>query len=75
MGYWKYKTKQYMEINLDLFYKLQECPKKFSFYKNEKRKTPGELFQTLYEKKLKDRNIEIYAVAKATGDDFEAWNS
>ncbi len=29
--------------------------------------------QTLYEKKFKDRNIEIYSVGKATGDDFEEW--
>jgi len=36
-----------------------------------KKTTPK--LQTLYEKKLKDRNIEIYAVAKATGDDFVAW--
>jgi len=36
-----------------------------------KKTTPK--LQTLYEKKFKSRNIEIYAVAKATGDDFEAW--
>lgn len=29
--------------------------------------------QTLYEKKLRDRNVEIFAVGKATGDDFEKW--
>jgi len=29
--------------------------------------------QTLYDKKFKDRNIEIYSVGKATGDDFEDW--
>ena len=29
--------------------------------------------QTLYDKKFKERNVEIYAVAKATGDDFEKW--
>ncbi|MCG8576473.1 MAG: DUF5106 domain-containing protein [Flavobacteriales bacterium] len=29
--------------------------------------------QTLYEKKFKERNVEIYAVGKATGDDFERW--
>lgn len=28
---------------------------------------------TLYSEKFKDRNVEIYAVGKATGDDFEAW--
>jgi peroxiredoxin len=27
----------------------------------------------LYNKKFKDRNIQIYSVGKATGDDFEAW--
>lgn len=27
----------------------------------------------LYNEKLKDRNIEVYAVGKATGDDFEKW--
>lgn len=36
-----------------------------------KKSTPK--LQTLYEKKFKARNIEIYAVAKATGDDFEDW--
>lgn len=29
--------------------------------------------QTLYEKKFKDRNIEIYAVGKAIDKDFEKW--
>ena len=29
--------------------------------------------QTLYEKKWKDRNIEIFAVGKAVGEDFENW--
>lgn len=29
--------------------------------------------QTLYTQKFKPRNIEVYAVARATGDDFEAW--
>jgi thiol-disulfide isomerase/thioredoxin len=27
----------------------------------------------LYNKKFKDRNIEVYSVGKATGEDFEAW--
>lgn len=36
-----------------------------------KKSTPK--LQTLYEKKFKQRGIEVYAVAKATGDDFEAW--
>lgn len=29
--------------------------------------------QTLYEKKFRDRNIEIYAVGKAIGEDFGKW--
>ena len=29
--------------------------------------------QTLYEQKFKERGIEIYAVGKAVGDDFEKW--
>lgn len=29
--------------------------------------------QTLYEKKFRDRNIEIFAVGKAIGEDFEKW--
>jgi len=29
--------------------------------------------QMLYEKKFKERGIEVFAVAKATGDDFEDW--
>lgn len=36
-----------------------------------KKTTPK--LQTLYDKKLKDRNVEIYAVGKATGEDFEDW--
>lgn len=36
-----------------------------------KKETPK--LQTLYEKKLKDRNVEVFAVGKATGDDFEDW--
>jgi thiol-disulfide isomerase/thioredoxin len=27
----------------------------------------------LYDEKFKDRNIEVYSVGKATGEDFEAW--
>jgi len=29
--------------------------------------------QKLYEEKLKARNVEIFAIGKAEGDDFEAW--
>lgn len=36
-----------------------------------KKETPK--LQTLYEEKLKDRNVAVYAVGKATGDDFEDW--
>lgn len=36
-----------------------------------KSETP--LLQMLYEKKLKARGIEIYAVAQATGEEFDAW--
>jgi thiol-disulfide isomerase/thioredoxin len=36
-----------------------------------KKTTPK--LQTLYEKKFKDRNIEIFSVGKAVGDDFPKW--
>jgi thiol-disulfide isomerase/thioredoxin len=36
-----------------------------------KKTTPK--LQTLYEKKLKDRNIEVFSVGKAIGKDFEGW--
>lgn len=36
-----------------------------------KKTTPK--LQELYEKKLKARNVEVFAVGKATGDDFEKW--
>ena len=29
--------------------------------------------QTLYEKKYRERNVEIFAIGKAVGDDFEKW--
>lgn len=29
--------------------------------------------QTLYDKKFKKRNVEIYSVGKATGEDYEDW--
>jgi thiol-disulfide isomerase/thioredoxin len=31
--------------------------------------------QTLYEKKFRERNIEIFAVGKAVGDDFDKWKA
>ena len=36
-----------------------------------KKTTPK--LQTLYDKKFRDRNIEIFSVGKAVGKDFEAW--
>ena len=36
-----------------------------------KKETPK--LEKLYREKLKERNVEIFAVGKATGDDFEAW--
>lgn len=30
---------------------------------------------TLYDKKLKDRNVEIFAVGKAVGEDFDKWKA
>jgi thiol-disulfide isomerase/thioredoxin len=38
-----------------------------------KKETPK--LQKLYAQKLKERNVEIYAVGKATGDDFENWKA
>ena len=29
----------------------------------------------LYREKLKERNVEVFAIGKATGEDFEAWKS
>lgn len=31
------------------------------------------LLETLYEKKLKNRNVEVFAISKAIGEDFETW--
>lgn len=31
--------------------------------------------QTLYEKKFRDRNIEIFAIGKAVGEDFDKWKA
>ncbi|MCB0478002.1 MAG: redoxin domain-containing protein [Crocinitomicaceae bacterium] len=36
-----------------------------------KKATPK--LQTLYEKKFKKRNIEVYAIGKAQGEDFDKW--
>jgi thiol-disulfide isomerase/thioredoxin len=38
-----------------------------------KKTTPK--LQVLYDKKFKERNIEIYSVGKATGEDFEDWKT
>ncbi|MDX1444970.1 MAG: redoxin domain-containing protein, partial [Lishizhenia sp.] len=36
-----------------------------------KKETPK--LSKLYNQKLKDRNVEVFAVGKATGEDFEKW--
>lgn len=36
-----------------------------------KKTTPK--LEDLYKKKFKDRNVEVFGVGKATGEDFEAW--
>jgi thiol-disulfide isomerase/thioredoxin len=38
-----------------------------------KKTTPK--LETLYQKKFKDRNVEIFSVGKAIGEDFEKWKS
>ncbi len=38
-------------------------------------KTSMPKLQLLYEKKLKARGVEIYAVADATGDDYDLWKN
>lgn len=38
-----------------------------------KKTTPK--LQNLFEQKLKDRNVAVIGIGKATGDDFEAWKS
>lgn len=38
-----------------------------------KKSTPK--LQTLYEEKFRERNVPIYAIGKASGDDFEDWKA
>lgn len=38
-------------------------------------KTETPLLEKLYTEKLKPRNIEVYAIGEATGNDFELWKS
>lgn len=57
------------------FYKIKSEYKILYFWDPNcghcKKTTPK--LQDLYTAKFKERNIEIYAIAKATGEDFEAW--
>jgi len=57
------------------FYKIKSEYKILYFWDPNcghcKKTTPK--LQKLYDAKFKERGIEIYAVSKATGDDFEAW--
>lgn len=57
------------------FYKIKSDYKILYFWDPNcghcKKTTPK--LQKLYDAKFKERGVEIYAVSKATGDDFEAW--
>jgi thiol-disulfide isomerase/thioredoxin len=59
------------------FYKLKAEYKILYFWDPNcghcKKVTPK--LEDLYQAKFKERGIEIYAVGKATGDDFEAWKT
>lgn len=63
------------DVNWRDFYSLKSDYTILYFWDPEcghcKKTTPK--LQTLYEKKFKDRNVEIFAVGKATGEDFEKW--
>ncbi len=63
------------DVNWKDFYSLQKDYTILYFWDPDcghcKKITPK--LQTLYHEKLKDRNVEIFAVGKATGDDFEKW--
>jgi thiol-disulfide isomerase/thioredoxin len=63
------------DVNWVDFYSLEKEYTVLYFWDPEcghcKKITPK--LQTLYEKKFRDRNIEIFAVGKAVGDDFEKW--
>lgn len=63
------------DVNWKDFYSLKSEYTILYFWDPEcghcKKTTPK--LQELYAKKLKARNVEIFAVGKATGDDFEKW--
>ena len=63
------------DVNWKDFYSLKSEYTILYFWDPEcghcKKTTPK--LQTLYEKKFKARNVEIFSVGKATGDDFEKW--
>lgn len=63
------------DVNWKDFYSLKSDYTILYFWDPEcghcKKTTPK--LQTLYEKKFKARNVEIFAVGKATAEDFEKW--
>lgn len=63
------------DINWRDFYSLESDYTLLYFWDPEcghcKKITPK--LQTLYSKKLRDRNVEIFAVGKAVGEDFQKW--
>jgi thiol-disulfide isomerase/thioredoxin len=63
------------DVNWKNFYDLKSEYTILYFWDPEcghcKKVTPK--LQELYSKKLKARNVEVFAVGKATGDDFEKW--
>ncbi len=63
------------DVNWRDFYSLKSDYTILYFWDPEcghcKKITPK--LQTLYSKKWKDRNIEVFAVGKAVGEDFEKW--
>ena len=65
------------DVNWKDFYSLESEYTILYFWDPEcghcKKITPK--LQTLYSKKFKERNIEIFAVGKAVGEDFEKWKA
>lgn len=63
------------DVNWRDFYSLKSDYTILYFWDPEcghcKKITPK--LQTLYEKKFRERNVEIYAIGKAVGDEFEKW--
>lgn len=63
------------DVNWKNFYSLKSDYTILYFWDPDcghcKKTTPK--LQKLYEDKLKARNVEVFAVGKATGDDFEKW--